>query len=153
MSTGDVKESFFSAIQRGKKKYEMTRAMILPPIILNDQCVHSFYYPDSEPNFITSLKTCGEIKIIETMADMGGMHGKVVMIESADPGYDWIFAHGIKGLITMYGGANSHMAIRAGELGIPAAIGVGVKRFDRYRRADIVEIDALAKTIRILKGK
>lgn len=47
------------------------------------------------------------------------------MIESADPGYDWIFSHKIKGLITKYGGVNSHMAIRVSELGIPAIIGAG----------------------------
>ena len=32
-------------------------------------------------------------------------------------------------LITKYGGANSHMAIRCSELNIPAAIGVGEKNF------------------------
>ena len=47
------------------------------------------------------------------------------MIENADPGYDWIFLHKIRGFITKYGGLNSHMAIRAAELGIPAAIGTG----------------------------
>ena len=48
---------------------------------------------------------------------------KVVFINSADPGYDWIFTKKILALVTKYGGANSHMAIRANELGIPAVIG------------------------------
>ena len=129
----------------------MTQAVTLPPVILDASDVESFYYPDSEPNFITSLKVCGEIKVIQSMSDTNDISGKVVMIESADPGYDWIFAHRIKGFITMYGGANSHMAIRAGELGIPAVVGVGAKRFEQYRRAEIVEIDALLKTVKILK--
>lgn len=89
--------------------------------------------------------------MIESMLDTNNISGKIVMIESADPGYDWIFAPGIKGLITMYGGANSHMAIRAGELGIPAVIGAGAKRFEQYRQAEVVEIDALLKTVRILR--
>ncbi|MDE7417586.1 MAG: phosphoenolpyruvate synthase [Lachnospiraceae bacterium] len=151
VSTGDIKERFLLSIQQGKKKYEMTQAVTLPPVILNVNDVESFYYPDSEPNFITSLKVCGEVKVIESMVDTNDISGKVVLIESADPGYDWIFALGIKGLITMYGGANSHMAIRAGELGVPAVIGVGVKRFEKYRQAHVVEIDALLKTIRVLK--
>lgn len=152
-STGNVREHFLTSIQQGKKKYEMTRAITLPPVILDAGCVESFYYPDSEPNYITSFKVCGEIKVIGSMGEADHISGKIVMIESADPGYDWIFALGIKGLMTMYGGANSHMAVRAGELGIPAVIGVGGKRFETYRKAKIVEIDALLKTVRILKGE
>lgn len=87
------------------------------------------------------------------MTDTDDISGRIVLIGSADPGYDWIFAHGIRGFITMYGGANSHMAIRAGELGIPAAVGVGAKRFERYRQAEVVEIDALVKMIRVLRGE
>lgn len=151
LSTGDVRERFLSSIKQGKKRYEMTQAITLPPVIVNFKDVESFYYPDSEPNFVTSLKVCGGLKVIESMVNTNDVSGKIVMIESADPGYDWIFAYGIKGLITMYGGANSHMAIRAGELGIPAVVGVGAKQFEKYRNADIVEIDALLKTIRILK--
>ena len=67
------------------------------------------------------------------------LQGKIVLIPSADPGYDWIFSHGIGGFVTMYGGANSHMAIRAGELGIPAAVGVGEKQFQQYKNALYLE--------------
>ena len=49
--------------------------------------------------------------------------GSIVFIRSADPGYDWLFNRGIAGLVTEHGGANSHMAIRAAEFGLPAAIG------------------------------
>ena len=57
------------------------------------------------------------------------------MIESADPGYDWIFTHDIKGLITKYGGAASHMAIRCAEFNLPAAIGSG-EIFDDFSSGD-----------------
>ena len=56
--------------------------------------------------------------------------GKIIIIPNADPGFDWIFSHDIAGLITQYGGANSHMAIRCAELGIPAAIGIGDKLYE-----------------------
>ena len=55
---------------------------------------------------------------------------KVVLIENADPGYDWIFSKKIKGLITKFGGVNSHMSIRCEELNIPAAIGVGEDNYN-----------------------
>ena len=78
---------------------------------------------------------------------------KIVLIKSADPGYDWIFSHKIAGFITQYGGANSHMAIRAGELSIPAAVGVGEKLFSKVRHSKVVEINAREKTIKILRRK
>lgn len=151
-SADDIKESFLLSVDRGKKKYGVTKSVTLPPVIVGSSDVESFEYPDSEPNFVTSLKVCGEVRVVSSVTDISDVSGRIVMVESADPGYDWIFAHGIKGFITMYGGANSHMAIRAGELGIPAAVGVGAKRFEQYRKAEIIEIDALLKTIRILKG-
>ena len=67
--------------------------------------------------------------------------GMIVCIENADPGYDWIFTKGISGLITKFGGANSHMAIRCGELGIPAAIGCGEELFARLSAGGAVILD------------
>ena len=58
------------------------------------------------------------------------------MIESADPGYDWIFLYNIKGLVTMYGGAASHMTIRCNEFGLPAAIGCGVDKFNQLKSSE-----------------
>ena len=52
-------------------------------------------------------------------------------IENADPGFDFIFSHKIKGLITKYGGFNSHMSIRCSELNIPAMIGVGENNYKK----------------------
>lgn len=110
-----------------------------------------FYYPDSEPNYITSNCAVGPVCMLEGELQTDDMKDKIVLIPSADPGYDWIFSHDIKGFITMYGGANSHMAIRAGELSIPAVVGVGAKSFDQYKRAKMLEIDAGGKVVRVLK--
>ena len=56
---------------------------------------------------------------------MKKLKNKIILLENADPGFDFIFAHEIKGLITKYGGSNSHMAIRCLELSVPAIIGKG----------------------------
>lgn len=71
----------------------------------------------------------------------------IVAIPSADPGFDWLFSHPIAGLITAYGGANSHMAIRAGELGLPAVIGTGEFLFEKWSRARRLAIDCAAKRV------
>ena len=42
---------------------------------------------------------------------MADVQDKIVVLPKADPGYDWIFAKGIKGFITKYGGVASHMEI------------------------------------------
>ena len=55
----------------------------------------------------------------------------IVCIENADPGYNFLFSKNIKGLITKYGGQNSHMAIRCAELNLPALIGVGEKVYNK----------------------
>ena len=51
----------------------------------------------------------------------------------------------------MYGGANSHMAIRANELSIPAVIGVGESDFKFFSQTKIVELDCLNQIIRRIK--
>tara|TARA_B100000959_G_scaffold245003_1_gene269324 strand:+ start:204 stop:368 length:165 start_codon:yes stop_codon:yes gene_type:complete len=53
-------------------------------------------------------------------------------------------------LITQYGGANSHMAIRSAELNIPAVIGCGQKKFEEIKKATQVELNCLAKTIKVI---
>ena len=78
------------------------------------------------------------------------MKDKIVFIENADPGYDFIFTKKIKGLITKYGGANSHMAIRCAELGIPAAIGVGDKNYSEYLKANILQLNCGTNLIKVL---
>ena len=74
--------------------------------------------------------------------------GKIVLIPQADPGYDWLFGHKIAGLITKYGGANSHMAIRAAEMSLPAAVGVSEKLYEQLTNADRILLDCANRLIR-----
>lgn len=150
-STRDIKTYLIEQIEKGAKEYNITESVCLPPLITEAKEVYSFYYPDSEPNYITSGKVIGDVYCLENITKETEIVDKIVLIPCADPGYDWIFSKGIRGFVTMYGGANSHMAIRAGELGIPAVIGIGNKRFKKFKAVRTIEIDCLSKTIRVLK--
>ena len=75
------------------------------------------------------------------------LKNKIVLIENADPGFDWIFSQNIKALITKYGGVASHMSIRCAEFGIPAAIGCGEMIFNKIKTAQKAVLDCKAKRI------
>ena len=79
------------------------------------------------------------------------LEGRVILIDNADPGFDWLFSHKISGLITAWGGANSHMAIRAGELGLPAVVGVGEHNFASLKKAFSVSIDCATKSVSVVQ--
>ena len=136
---------------RGKKRYMMvTKNTTLPPLIISPEDVECFHLPEGEPNYITLKKTTSEI-IQLSEKDKNHLKGKILMIPNADPGFDWIFTHDISGFITMYGGVNSHMAIRAQELGIPAVIGAGELLYKRWEQAHTLSIDCANKKVQIIK--
>jgi len=115
--------------------------------------VYSFVVNENSANFIT-LNSVNSAVVIEGVAQDGSkidLSGKIICIKSADPGYDYLFSRNIGGLITCYGGANSHMAIRCSELGIPAAIGCGERDFNLYSNALILELDAGNQKVTVLK--
>lgn len=136
-----------SLIKTRKKKYTVTCSIELPSLIKNEHDFYCFERFSSQPNFVTIDRVEGKVKTLsnDSIEDLKGI---IVMIRQADPGYDWLFGHEIGGLITQYGGANSHMAIRAAEIGLPAAIGVGEKLYDKISAMNRVELDCANQIIR-----
>lgn len=101
-----------------------------------------------EPTFITNESVSGETVLLDAKSSASqSLFNKIVCIKNADPGFDWIFTKGIRGLITQFGGANSHMAIRCAEFGIPAAIGCGEQTFGRMIKADNVLLNCHNRTL------
>lgn len=145
----DVKNIFESDISKNRQYYQFTKAIKLPTVIVEPEDIYSFYLEPGEANFITHNQIESEI-VLEKDIHTSSVEGKIVCIRSADPGYDYLFSKNIGGLLTCYGGANSHMAIRCAEMGIPAVIGCGENLFDSYCKATILEIDALSKQVKIV---
>lgn len=124
----------------------------LPPLLKSEEDFSFFVLTEDKPNFIGSRCVSAElIKLGPGVAAPESLTGCIVLIPQADPGYDWLFGQKIGGLITMYGGANSHMAIRSAEFGLPAAIGVGAQLYARLQQAAAVELDPAGQTIRVLR--
>ncbi len=132
--------------EQGHRRYALTRQIVLPPLIVRPDDIWAFHLPASEPNFITQKSACGRVAFAE--AELPRLKDSILFIPGADPGYDWVFSHGMAGLVTMYGGANSHMAIRAGELGIPAVIGAGEALYERWAACRVIELDCANRQVR-----
>lgn len=143
----DVRGLLARAVESGRERYELTRAIMLPPLIHDARSVWSFELPQTEPNYITQKRAVARVADLQQGQSP---EEAIAFIESADPGYDWLFARRIAGLVTAYGGINSHMAIRALEFGVPAAIGVGHARFQTWRTATLLELDAENRCVRRL---
>ena len=136
-----VEERFREISELNANRHSLTTAIRLPQVLCDESGVHVVPFQVSQPNFITSKKVSAEAIHLRLNQVMPRLSGRIVLIENADPGYDWIFAQAIAGLVTKYGGANSHMAIRCAEFGIPAAIGCGEQRFDRLVKASRLRLD------------
>ena len=137
--SGSVRGRLLESVARGRERHALTRNLVLPPIIDSPGDVFAFNLPPSQPNFITRKSVSAPVALITDPPEQ--FAGRILFVPSADPGFDWIFTRGITGFITQFGGANSHMAIRAGELGIPAVIGAGESLFDTWRSAKKLCLD------------
>ncbi len=148
----ELKQFWETLISQRKSKYKKYAQLILPELIWEERDITEIHVASSRANYITSNMVEGEVVVLDSddNAVTGDITGKIVVIEKADPGYDWIFAQNIKGLITKYGGAASHMAIRCAEFGIPAAIGCGEKNYSTIQHAKTIRLDCKKGEINLI---
>ena len=148
LSTTKIEDVLSKSITNGKARYKETLGLSLPPLITKPDDVFSFVWPQADPNYITQKKVMASVT---TSTEKDEIANKIICIPNADPGYDWIFSYPIAGFITAWGGANSHMAIRAGEQEVPAIIGAGEVLFDRWSSSKRLLIDCAAQRVEILQ--
>ncbi len=147
VGAADPCDTIGRSIEQGKARYEETLMISLPPLIVYPEDVWAFEWPESSPNFITQNQVTGTVV---SCTDRDNLIGAIVCIPNADPGFDWLFSYPIAGLITAWGGANSHMAIRAGELGLPAVIGAGEVLYQRWSTAQRLYLDCAGRRVEVL---
>jgi hypothetical protein len=148
--TTDVCQWLTDLATRAGTQRKVVEALEMPPLLCKREDFVVFQYPHTQANFIGGkpiVAPCVDLDVLGTDCDL---IGKIVLIPQADPGYDWLFGRRIGGLITMYGGVNSHMAIRAAEFGLPAAIGVGEVRYRALAAAKELELDPVNRMMRVV---
>ena len=140
-------------IHKNKKRKKINEFLISPPLIFSEKDFYVINYNLSKPNFITMKKITAEVEKISNIHDKNiDFSKRIIYIENADPGYDWIFTKNPAALITKYGGVASHMAIRCAELGLPAAIGIGEIIFQKIDNAGKILLDCENQQIIVLEN-
>jgi phosphohistidine swiveling domain-containing protein len=147
VSATNPKDILLRSIELGKIRYAETLKISLPPLITKPEEVWAFEWPETAPNFITQKQVTAQVVECNAREHLAGA---IICIPNADPGFDWLFAYGIAGLITAWGGANSHMAIRAGELGLPAVIGSGEVLYRRWSTSQRLHLDCAGRRVEII---
>lgn len=156
----NAKNSTFVETKRNWKKFiskellkkQVNNIQVLPPLIFSDKDFELINYYISKPNFITNKKITSSLCDLEKYQQkIDAIANNIILIEHADPGFDWIFTKNPSGLITKYGGVASHMAIRCAEIDLPAAIGCGEILYEKLKSSSTVMLDCKNNEIMILE--
>jgi glutamine kinase len=140
-SIKSLKSIWSKKILLNKKIKSNNDYLILPPLIQSVNDFEVVKFSESQPNFITTKTISKEIISISNISYDEQLNNKIILIENADPGFDWIFTKNPSGLITKYGGVASHMAIRCAELNLPAAIGCGELIYEKLLQSSKILLD------------
>tara|TARA_S200000501_G_scaffold379021_1_gene446505 strand:- start:4635 stop:6947 length:2313 start_codon:yes stop_codon:yes gene_type:complete len=150
LSNHNIKDTLLSEINTNKKNYLENIQLKLPEVITSKKDIYFYFERYNKINFVGSKNITSNILEIKKIKNKNQIKSKIILIENADPGYDYLFTYNIAGLITKFGGANSHMSIRCSELGIPAAIGVGEKKYNEIINTKKIMIDCLNEKIHLI---
>ena len=147
----DVDRHYLDVAEKARRTMSAAHAFRLGHIVFGVQDLYVATLNRSVPNFVGLGSTSGQIVQLEANTPTSvNIKGRLVCIENADPGFDWIFTKSPSALITRFGGANSHMAVRCAEFGLPAAVGCGDQLYHRVVQAGSVELNCAERFLRPL---
>lgn len=150
----DVDRHYLDIAETARRSMAAAHAFRLAHIIFGVRDIYVATLNRSVPNYVGIGSASGPVVQLEANTPTSvNIKKMIVCIENADPGFDWIFTKGPSALITRFGGANSHMAVRCAEFGLPAAIGCGDQIYQRVVAASIVELNCAEKILRPLHAE
>ena len=128
-------------IDKNKNCFRLNNYLVLPSFISSEKDFDIINLRIAKPNFITQKSVTSNLANLDKKTHDTNFNNKIILLEHADPGFDWIFTRNPSGLITKYGGVASHMSIRCSELNLPAAIGCGSIIYDQIKDASKILLD------------
>ncbi len=128
-------------IDKNKNRFRLNNYLVLPSFISSEKDFDIINLRIAKPNFITQKSVTSNLVNLDKKTHDTNFNNKIILLEHADPGFDWIFTRNPSGLITKYGGVASHMSIRCSELNLPAAIGCGSIIYDQIKDASKILLD------------
>ena len=150
----DVDRYYLDSAEKARRHMAAAHAFRIGHIVYGVRDIYVATQNRSIPNFIGIGIASGKVVVLQPNTPTTiNLKNRIICIENADPGFDWIFTKGIAALVTRFGGANSHMAVRCAEFGLPAAIGCGDQAYERVKKAGNIELNCAEKTLRPLYGE
>ena len=96
-------DSLKDHIEKNKELFNVMTYIHLSDLITKKDDLQYIEMRQRRPNFITQKSIQAPIICLDEhshdLEDIN-LKGKIILIQNADPGYDWIFSKGIAGLIT-----------------------------------------------------
>jgi hypothetical protein len=121
---------------------------LLPDVIISGVTdLRVITFSESMPSYITNSVVKARVCVLDRPGVRTDVNGALVLLPTADPGYDFLFHSGAAGIITKAGGPASHMCIRSIELQMPACIGCGESMYQILASARNAVLDCKSKQI------
>ncbi len=140
-------------VAKNRPDWDADACIRVPYLLFDSGQLRGFDEFVAQPNYVTDRVVVAPLVRIDGAAHVGveECKGAIALMEAADPGHDWIFSAGIAGLVTAFGGENSHMAIRSREFDVPAVIGLGGRQFADLSTATVLILNCAERRIGVVR--
>ena len=91
LNNDKISEKFLENIKINKTNYNYNQNIRFPDTIINLKDIYTFSEKENTINFVGNKSCISKIKILNKTNNIFNLKNKIVCIESADPGYDFIF--------------------------------------------------------------
>lgn len=117
-------------MQAKAKSPQNSNRLLLPSVLTPETDLRCLEVDTKKGTFFTN-KVVEAMPLIVTDDNLqqltaDNVRGKILIMDHADPGYDFLLLYKPAGVITKIGGPASHIAIRVNEISLPACIGSGI---------------------------